>query len=74
MFDERKIQWYCNDEALAKIGGDFGQLAYPIDPVDKNWWPAYFDACKTHEDCRRRSGVENQSCTRYTWDAVADGS
>jgi len=33
MFDGRKIQFFCDEDAAQKIGGTWDELIYPINPA-----------------------------------------
>ena len=73
MFDGRQIQWFCGQDALDKIAGDFGAPAYPLTPSPTQHWAAYTEACSTHQDCITRSGKPEQRCTAFLWDGSEDG-
>lgn len=76
MFDDRKIQWFCGDDAHEKANGDYDVAnSYAgFRPVAENHWPEYQTACKIDKDCWDRSEDENQRCTAIYWEAKNDGS
>ena len=74
MFDERKIQFFCDTSATDKIDGDFGELTYPITVSETEHWTEARDACTTHGDCILASEKDGQRCTEILWDVSEDGS
>lgn len=67
MFDDRKIQFFCDDEAQSRYDPTL-EMEYPLRPVATNWWPEYQDACRSDQDCMNRSGNSAQKCTQTVWE------
>ena len=70
MFEERILQFFCTDEQHAnQVDAEpvLGLVALP-----KKEWDGFQVICTKDEDCPRTD--LGQVCTKFYWDAVADGS
>ena len=72
MFEERTIQFFCDEEQFAKNLDQTPPDNWNLVPLAEKKWEEYSPACETDADCPRPD--LGQVCTKLYWDATIDGN